>query len=132
MENTERFGLLGFNGSGKTTTFRTLTNDVYFDSGDVEIFKLNTQKDFNKIRKIIGYCPQSNAIFDFLTVEETFRFYKFNSKISNNNDESLTNLLDRYGLLKFKNTLSTNLSGGNKRKLNFAIALLSWSRITPG
>ncbi len=123
----------------------------------------DTKKDFEKIRKSIGYCPQNNALFDYLTVEETFDYYlrlktlKYHDEPSNKKESNeiiqennqintlvnpninslitdkisktnLTNqkkhLMKKFGLEKFKNTFSINLSGGNKRKLNFAIALM--------
>ena len=57
LEAGETFALLGVNGAGKTTTFKTLTSEIEATSGEIHIGALNIQKDFNKIKKLIGYCP---------------------------------------------------------------------------
>ena len=121
--------MLGVNGSGKTTTFRAITNEIIYETGRIEIVGNDTKKDFGKIRKSIGYCPQNDAIFEQLTVRETFDYYlklkilKYHSSC-HDLESQIVFLLKKFGLEKFKNTYSTNLSGGNKRKLNFAIALM--------
>ena len=65
LEENEKFGLLGFNGSGKTTTFRAITNEIMTDFGTINIFGHDTKKHFNSLRNMIGYCPQDNPLFDF-------------------------------------------------------------------
>lgn len=127
LEPNEKFGLMGFNGSGKTTTFKSITDEICYDQGDIKLFDLDTTKDFGKIRRDMGYCPQSNALFDYLTVKETFEFY-MSLKLKKGKDQ-IGHLLKKFGLDKFKNTICTNLSGGNKRKLNFAIALMNNPRV---
>jgi ABC-type multidrug transport system ATPase subunit len=127
LEANEKFGLMGFNGSGKTTTFKSITDEICFDRGNIKLFDLDTAQSFGKIRKDMGYCPQSHALFDYLTVEETFEFY-MNLKLKKGKEE-IKPLLKKFGLDKFRNTICTNLSGGNKRKLNFAIALMNNPRI---
>lgn len=57
LDYGECFCLLGVNGAGKTTTFKSLTNDIEPTSGEITINGLNVKKDFNKVRKLIGYCP---------------------------------------------------------------------------
>ena len=53
----ECFALLGVNGAGKSTTFKNLTCEVEPTDGNIHIGALDINKDFNKIRKLIGYCP---------------------------------------------------------------------------
>ena len=136
LEKNEHFGLVGFNGSGKTTTFKSITREIFFDRGTIELFGYNVSKskDFSKLTNIIGYCPQENALFDYLTVEEVlnyFRQLKINqiteSDDLDNND--INKIYDKFGLSKYRNKMTTNLSGGNKRKLNFAIALMNNPKI---
>jgi ABC-type multidrug transport system ATPase subunit len=99
-----------------------MTNEILLESGEIQMLNLDINKDFDILRQVMGYCPQSNAIFEFLTVEETFRYY---SKIKFNSYLNYKTLLYDFGLGQFKNTIARNLSGGNKRKLNFAISLMN-------
>ena len=121
LEANEKFGLLGFNGSGKTTTFRAITNEISTDAGLINIFGYDTKNQFNYIRTIIGYCPQINPLFDFMKVGEIINFY---SKLKTCN-ETPEIICEKFGLSKYLNTYTVNLSGGNKRKLTFAIALMN-------
>ena len=125
LEANEKFGLLGFNGSGKTTTFKAITNEILFDSGSIELFNQDVAKNFGEIRKIIGYCPQQNALFDYLNVYETISFYRSLRKVA----ESTDSIINRFGLRKFRKTYAAKLSGGNQRKLSFAIALMSYPKV---
>ena len=126
LEANEKFGLLGFNGSGKTTTFKSIINEFYYDSGEVELFNKKVSKDFEEIRKEVGYCPQNNILFEKLTVKETFEFYM---QMKNINKFYLDRILNQFGMLQYKNTICKNLSGGNKRKLSFAVALMNNPKI---
>ena len=120
LENNEKFGLLGFNGSGKTTTFKSITKEILYDSGSIVLFGKNNKNEFHKIRNSIGYCPQENPIFDYMKVREIISFYLDLKKI----DETPENVCSKFGLSEFLDTYCINLSGGNKRKLSFAIALM--------
>lgn len=75
LDYGECFALLGVNGAGKSTTFKSLTNDTVPTSGDISIAGFDVQKDFTEARKLIGYCPQYDALFSMLTVEEHLWFY---------------------------------------------------------
>lgn len=57
LDYGEVFGLLGVNGAGKSTTFKSITNDVTPSSGEITINSLDVRKNFNEVRKMIGYCP---------------------------------------------------------------------------
>ena len=121
LEPNEKFGLLGFNGSGKTTTFRAITNEILTDAGSVSLFNHNTKTHFERIRTMIGYCPQINPLFDFMKVKEIIKFYS-DLKTCN---ESVESVCQKFGLEKYLDTYTINLSGGNKRKLTFAIAMMN-------
>jgi ABC-type multidrug transport system ATPase subunit len=66
---------LGVNGAGKTTTFKGLTAEVKPTDGHVMVKGLDITRDFNKIRKLVGYCPQYDAIFELMSVEEHLKYY---------------------------------------------------------
>ena len=121
LEANEKFGLLGFNGSGKTTTFKAITNEILYDYGKISLFGFDTRKQFKYIRSKIGYCPQENPLFDFMKVREILEFY---SKLKTC-FFSVEELCKNFGLIKYLDTYCINLSGGNKRKLTFAIAIMN-------
>ena len=121
LEANEKFGLLGFNGSGKTTTFKAITNEILYDYGKISLFGFDTRKQFKYIRSKIGYCPQENPLFDFMKVREILEFY---SKLKTC-FFSVEELCKNFGLIKYLDTYCINLSGGNKRKLAFAIAIMN-------
>ncbi len=75
LDYGECFALLGVNGAGKTTTFKSLTGEITPTSGEISINGMDIERDFGKIRKLIGYCPQHDAIFDQMTVEEHLDYY---------------------------------------------------------
>ena len=87
LEGNEKFGLLGYNGSGKTTTFKSITNEIFFDEGEIELFKKKISKDFNEIRRNIGYCPQENIFYDELTVKRMLKIYQRLTGINLNIEE---------------------------------------------
>ena len=70
---------------------------------------------------MIGYCPQTNPLFDFMTVKETIEYY---SKLKSCK-ESVESICQKYGLNNYLNTYAVNLSKGNQRKLIFAIAMMN-------
>jgi ATP-binding cassette, subfamily A (ABC1), member 3 len=77
LEYGECFALLGVSGAGKTTTFKCLTGELYPSRGKLTIngHDVTTSSGFNKARKMIGYCPQFDAIFDGVTVKEHLEIY---------------------------------------------------------
>lgn len=127
LEPNEKFGLLGYNGSGKTTTFKAVTNELLFDTGSVSLMNVDIKDStsFEIVRKTIGYCPQENALFDYMTLQEIINYFKELKGLSSSNME----IYKQFGLEQYLNTFCINLSGGNKRKLMFAIALMNHPRI---
>ena len=126
LEFGECFGLLGTNGAGKTTTFKCLSFEIFPTNGKIFIENKNIHKNFNEIRNLIGYCPQTNAIFDFLTVFENLEFYAKLKRIKSDKISKILNLLmNEMNIKKYENQLSSKLSGGNKRKLSVCIAILT-------
>ena len=64
--------LLGVNGAGKSTTFKSLTKEVTPTSGKITINDNDvlSYRGFNEVKRYIGYCPQNNIVFPTMTIEE--------------------------------------------------------------
>ena len=125
LEEGEIFGFLGTNGAGKTTTFKCLSNEIIPTVGSIKIKDYDITKDFNKVRNLIGYCPQFDTIFEYLTVYENLEFYGLVKGAKKSNLDNIINaLIEEMNLVNFKDKISGTLSGGNKRKLSVAIALI--------
>jgi len=77
------------------------------------------------LKRNIGYCPQENPLFDYMKVKEIIKFYLSLKNVN----ESVNNICNKFGLDKYLETYCINLSGGNKRKLSFAIALMCKPKI---
>ena len=125
IEPGECFGLLGLNGAGKTTTFKCITQEISPDNGQIFVFGKEINGKFNELNKIFGYCPQFDAIFEYLTVYENLEFYAIIKGIKKPLIRQLiTFMLIEMALTEFTNKIAGKLSGGNKRKLSVAISML--------
>jgi len=117
------FGLIGPDGSGKTTLFRILATLLKPDSGEASINGLDVIRDFKKIRQIIGYMPGRFSLYHDLTVEENLSFYAkvFGTTIEKNYDL----IRDIYQHIEpYKTRRAGQLSGGMKQKLALSCALI--------
>ncbi|XP_059140252.1 phospholipid-transporting ATPase ABCA1-like, partial [Physella acuta] len=118
------FGLLGVNGAGKTTTFKMLTGGITATSGDAFIHSYSIN-DKVKVCKHMGYCPQFDALDPLLTGREHLEFYARVRGVAAENIQSIADwAIKRLGLVRHADKISSSYSGGNKRKLSTAIALI--------
>jgi ATP-binding cassette subfamily A (ABC1) protein 3 len=125
LEPGECFGLLGLNGAGKTTTFKCITQEIAPDNGEIFVFGKEIRGKFNELKKVFGYCPQFDAIFEYLTVYENLEFYARIKGIKRNLVHQLvTSMIEEMSLTEFTNKISGRMSGGNKRKLSVAISMI--------
>lgn len=127
LDYGECFALLGISGAGKTTIFKCLTGEIYPTSGQLTILghDVTTQAGFQEARKQIGYCPQFDAIFEGLTVREHIEIYAALKGVSPIlKGQLIQKAISDMDLNDYVNTHANNLSGGNKRKLSVALALL--------
>ncbi|KAL3693440.1 hypothetical protein R1sor_007091 [Riccia sorocarpa] len=122
--------LLGHNGAGKSTTISMLTGLTRPTSGDAEIWGHSILKDLSSVRRTIGVCPQQNVLFGVLTVREHLELYAALKGIPEDLiPREIQNMVERLGLIEKINSRSASLSGGMKRKLQVAIAMIGGSRI---
>jgi ATP-binding cassette, subfamily A (ABC1), member 3 len=121
----ECFGLLGINGAGKTTTFKMLIGDENISSGDAWVQGMSLRANRKKVHRQIGYCPQFDALIDDLTGRETLEFYCALRGVSCVNIGGVVkNLIADLNLTEHIDKLVKEYSGGNKRKLSTAVALV--------
>ncbi|KAM3964373.1 phospholipid-transporting ATPase ABCA3 [Aphomia sociella] len=130
VAESECFGLLGVNGAGKTTTFKMLMGDETISSGNAYVGGVSVKTNITEVHKTIGYCPQFDAVFGDLTGRETLRLF---SMLRGFRPENTTNriyiLANALGFMKHLDKKVDQYSGGNKRKLSTAIALMGRTRI---
>ncbi|CAK8673428.1 unnamed protein product [Clavelina lepadiformis] len=121
----ECFGLLGINGAGKTTTFKMLTGDFRPTSGTAYLDGYDVTNHLRKVQQRMGYCPQFDALIEQMTGTETLRmFARLRGVPESDIPACIKNLSE---ILHFGEHLDKNCgtySGGNKRKLSTAIALV--------
>ncbi|NP_001392075.1 ABC-type organic anion transporter ABCA8A isoform 3 [Mus musculus] len=119
--------ILGHSGAGKSTLLNVLSGLCVPTKGWVTIHnnKLSEMTDLENISKLTGVCPQCNVQFDFLTVRENLRlFAKIKGIQAHEVDNEVQRVLLELDMKNTQNILVQNLSGGQKRKLTFGIAIL--------
>ena len=127
IKQGELFGLLGVNGAGKTTLIKILCGLTRKTSGTITINNFNLDKEIDKIKEIIDISPQETSVANNLTVKENLEFF---ANIYNNNDtKTINEIVDIFNLNEVLNQKAKTLSGGYKRRLSIAIALISKPKI---
>ena len=123
INSGELFGLIGADGAGKTTLFRILTTLLIPDSGTASVAGFDVVKDFNEIRKIVGYMPGKFSLYQDLSIEENLNFFAtvFGTTVEANYEFIREIYLQ---IEPFKKRLAGKLSGGMKQKLALCCALV--------
>ena len=119
------FGLLGRNGAGKTTLMKTLATLLKKQSGSISVCGIPIE-NAKEIRKIVGYLPQDFSMYPTMTVIEAMDYLGILSGIgTKERKERIDLLLKKVNLTEHKNKKVKALSGGMKRRLGIAQALLN-------
>lgn len=128
VKSSEVVGLLGPNGAGKTTTFYIIVGLTRPDSGQV----LYNDEDVTKLpmylraRKGISYLPQEPSAFRKLSVEDNLYAIAETLKLSPGQaDQLVSELLEDFGISELRNSRAYTLSGGERRRLEIARALVT-------
>lgn len=130
IEQGELFSLLGVNGAGKTTTIKMLSCLTEPTNGDAFLLGKSICRDKSDVKSIIAVSPQESAIANGLTVRENLELicgvHRFDKSKKNEKIGELTELLGICDVLERK---AGKLSGGYKRRLSIAMALVSEPKI---
>ncbi len=126
IQEGELFGLLGPNGSGKTTTVKMLTGQLRPDSGRIEVLGADVIKNPVKARKLVGIIPEQETPPSFLTAEEYLNFVARIRKLDGAETDRWFSFLD---FEDEKDVLCKDLSRGTRQKLMFAQAFLHEPRV---
>jgi ATP-binding cassette subfamily A (ABC1) protein 3 len=121
--------LLGHNGAGKSSVISMITGLTPISSGECTIYGNPLPSALNTIRTMTGICPQQNVLFPSLTVREHLRYFgSIKSLCGKKLSEEVERMISDVGLLEKTDTPASFLSGGMKRKLQLAMALIGGSK----
>ena len=125
IPDAECFGFLGVNGAGKTTTLSVLTGDTLPTSGRATIDGRDVVAERGRVRERMGYCPQADPLLELMTARETLTMFARLKNLPERTIPRVVNgLLDKVTLTPYADRVCGSYSGGNKRKLSLAIALV--------
>jgi ABC-type multidrug transport system ATPase subunit len=125
------FGLLGPNGAGKSTLMRILVTLMKPSSGKVTVDGLDLAKNRREIRSMLGYLPQD---FSFFSKLKTYEFLDYAARLAGMKNSAarrtaVDQMLEEVGLYEARDRNANKLSGGMKRRLGIAQALINDPRI---
>ncbi|VDP66140.1 unnamed protein product [Schistosoma mattheei] len=137
------YGLLGVNGAGKSTTYSMLTGHSTITHGNIYLNGYDITLNKEKACENIGYCPQQDALCEFMTPRELLTFYSYlrhpnhhhhhhhhrHDHQTFNHKNQVNKMIELIGLQQYADCLIHTLSGGNKRKLSSGIAFIGNPKI---
>lgn len=116
------FGLLGHNGAGKTTLMKALVTVLPTSAGTIRVCGFDSRKQGNEVRERIGYLPQELAMYPALSV---FDFVNYMAELKGIHDKkAVSEVLEQVEMLEFSKRKIKQLSGGMKRRVGIAQALI--------
>lgn len=125
VERGEIFGLLGPNGSGKTTTIDMISGLSRPNSGAITVLGIDVLAEPRRIRRSLGTVPQENALYEELSAEANLRFHADLFDVPRKGlDEKITALLELAQLQERRKSRVSTFSGGMKRRLALVRAML--------
>ncbi|MBO4576119.1 MAG: ABC transporter ATP-binding protein [Neisseriaceae bacterium] len=123
VKQGEFFALLGHNGAGKTTLISAMAGLVELTQGEISVCGFDVKKSPFDVRRNLGVVPQELVFDPFFTVREALKFQSGYFGIAKN-DDWIDEILHHLGLTDKAQVNSRNLSGGMKRRLMVALALV--------
>jgi len=124
------FTLLGHNGAGKTTVINMLTGILEPTAGDIIVDGISVRKNLDKVQVNLGLCQQFDVLFESLTVQEHLEFVcEIKNMPLSQKEGAVENTLQKVMLTEHKEKLVSELSGGMKRKLSLAMAIVTKPKV---
>ncbi|MEW5995641.1 MAG: ABC transporter ATP-binding protein, partial [Candidatus Zixiibacteriota bacterium] len=125
VEKGEIYALVGPDGAGKTTIMRALANLLQPDSGQLRINGIDVQREFERVKPLLGYMPQTFSLYPDLSVEENLVFYAGIFGVTGKRYQQRRDALYAFSNLEpFAGRRAGALSGGMKQKLALSCALI--------
>ncbi|KAL8586837.1 hypothetical protein ACOMHN_052713 [Nucella lapillus] len=126
----EVFGLLGPNGAGKTTALNMMTADVHPSKGKVMLGDIQVRSNISEAFQNLGFCPQQDPLWESITLSEHLEVYAALKGVPKNEVPAVVDFfVQNLRLEEHRNKHSKKLSGGTKRKLSYAMAMLGSPKI---
>lgn len=119
----EIVGLIGRSGCGKSTLIKILVGHYKPDSGKIILDGSDITRKPGRVKKFVGYTTQENSFYDKLTIYENMMYYASLYDVPKRK-QRIAELLEAVYLAKSRKILACDISGGMKRRLDFAISLL--------
>ena len=124
VESGKIFGLLGPNGAGKTTLIRHLTGATQPSSGSLSVLGLSPTKEKRELRRLIGYMPQSPALYEDLSPQENIGFFG-RANQSEGFSKRIDEVIEFVGLTERARDPVYKFSGGMKQRVSLACAMVN-------
>ncbi|XP_073948704.1 LOW QUALITY PROTEIN: cholesterol transporter ABCA5-like [Choristoneura fumiferana] len=130
VEGGEVFGLLGHNGAGKTTTMKIITAETRPTCGSVMLSGQNVCDSQASAFQVLGYCPQHDALWKNVTIREHIECYAAIRGVSKADTPKIVDAyLSGLQIMEHANKNAEECSGGTRRKLSFALAMVGGPRV---
>ena len=130
IQEGELFALLGVNGAGKTTTIRMLSGLSAPTEGTCSVCGYDCATQTAQVKEIIGLSPQDTAVAENLTVEENLHFMaQVQGLAGSQAQERVSAMIETFHMQEVASSRAKTLSGGWKRKLSIAMALIGQPRV---
>jgi ABC-2 type transport system ATP-binding protein len=125
LHKGEILGLIGRSGCGKSTLIKILVGYYKSDRGQILFQNKDIENNFEAVKCLVGYTTQDNSFYEKLTILENMKYYGNLYDIPRKERKSRINeLLNAVNLHTNKDTLAGSISGGMKRRLDFALSML--------
>jgi ABC-2 type transport system ATP-binding protein len=128
IETGQIYGFLGPNGAGKTTLIRSMIGATKASGGEISVLGIDPQKNKIELRKLIGYMPQTPALYEDLSPEDNIKFFGRANGAENIN-RKVNEVLEFVDLIDRRKDPVHNLSGGMKQRTSLACALVNEPQI---